>query len=264
MFDLDEFNSTGLARLPGAFSPEDAGPMRELIWSDLERRSSIRRSEPSSWPRGGIPPGLSLKALKGSEVFAPFSRNRALADALDAILGRDGWAAPKRLARILLTFPGPAPWVMPSGWHFDASFDPPTVPVPWVQLWAFMDEVAPCGGGTLVLAGSHRLVERYSRDLPTEHRPGNGVNFARFMSLDPFLDRLYRGGTADESRRELLDVKGDVDGIEVWPRELTGQPGDLFITQGQILHTAAPNTTGRARMMLTGSIFPRLPLSRPT
>jgi len=230
--------------------------MRSVIWRYLEGRSAIRESEPSTWPSGGIPPGQSVRALKGHGVFAAFSRSPALEAALDAIFGTAAWQRTKRMARILLTFPGPEPWVMPSGWHFDASFDTAAFPVPWVQLWAFMGEVAPCGGGTLVLEGSHRLVERYSQDLPSEHRPGNGVNFARFMKQDPFLKRLAGGGSAEEAQREVLRMTADIAGIEVRARELTGHPGDLFITHGQLLHCAAPNTSGNVRLMLTGSIGP--------
>jgi hypothetical protein len=257
MFDLDDFRATGLARLPGAFGPEDADQMRAVTWRYLEERSSIRETQPSTWPAGsGIPPGLSLRALKARGVFAPFTRSKALGAALDAIFGPAGWQIPKRTARILLTFPRPGPWAMPNGWHFDASFDTGTFPVPWVQLWAFMGGVAACGGGTLVLEGSHRLVERYSRELPPAHRPGNGVNWARFMKQDPFLARLAAGGSADEPGREILGRSVDIAGIKVRPRELTGQPGDMFITHGQVFHCIAPNTTGQVRLMLTGAIKP--------
>ena len=256
MFDLDDFTATGLAHLPGAFDPGEAAQMRSVIWRYLEGRSPIREAQASSWPAGGIPPGLSLRSLKGHAVFAPFARSKALAAALDAIFGPAHWQIPKRMARILLTFPAPGTWALPSGWHFDASFDTPTFPVPWVQLWAFMGEVPPCGGGTLVLEGSHRLVERYSRDLPPEHRPGNGVNFARFMKQDPDLQRLGGGGSAEEPGRELLGRPIDVDGIEVQARELTGGPGDLFVTHGQLLHCVSPNTSAGVRLMLTGSIAP--------
>lgn len=131
-------------------------------------------------------PAISLKPLRGRGVFRPVVANQALREVLDAIFGPQRWRAPGR-PRLLLTFPTPEPWVMPKGWHFDVGFDRPSFPVPWVQLWAFIERVDPCGGGTLLLAGSHRLVDRYRRDLPDAHQPGNGVNWSRFMKHYPAL-----------------------------------------------------------------------------
>lgn len=256
MFDLDAFLARGIAELPGAFSPEQARAMGALIWDYLEGRSSIRCSEPATWPPGGIPPGLSLKALKGRDAFRPLTANGRLREALDAIFGTEGWTAPRRGARILLTFPGPGPWRMPTGWHFDAGFDVPTFPVPWIQLWACVDEVVPCGGGTLLLDGSHRLVERYRQNLPESHRPGNFANFGRFLRQHPFLDQLRQGGTDTDSRRDLLGRQEDIDGLPVRPIEFTGRPGDMYISHGQVLHCASPNTSANVRLMLTGAIYP--------
>lgn len=258
MFDLEGFCSTGVGQLPGAFSAEEAARMRATIWGDIEERSDIREADPSTWPDGGgIPPGLSLRSLKGRPAFRPLTANKALNGALEAIFGADGWTAPRRAARILLTFPSRRPWTMPGGWHMDTNFDGPTFPVPWIQLWACLADLAPGGGGTLLLAGSHRLVERYSAGLDPAHRPGNGVNFGRFMAQHPFLDRLRQGGEPQAPLRDLLGVEELVGDVPVQAVEVTGRAGDMFITHGQVLHCAAPNATERTRQMLTGAIHRR-------
>jgi hypothetical protein len=48
----------------------------------------------------------------------------------------------------------------------DCGFEEPTWPVSGVKLFAFFDDVDPEGGGTLLLSGSHRLVERYAGGVP--------------------------------------------------------------------------------------------------
>lgn len=77
------------------------------------------------------------------------------------------------------------PWEMPSGWHIDFGTDQPTWPVPAVKLFALLDTVEPAGGGTLLLFGSHRLVERLAEANggpvdPWDHE-------ARPLESDPYL-----------------------------------------------------------------------------
>lgn len=255
MFDVDGFTEQGIVALPGAFTQEEAARMRSTIWSDLEARTEVRQHDPATWPAGGGG-DINLKSLKGLDVFTPVVANRTLRDVLDQLLGPQRWKKPKRGPRLLLTFPNPGRWVLPSGWHFGGSFVRDTTPIPWVQLWAFIDRVDPCGGGTLLLTGSHRLVEAYGRDLPDGYRPGNGVNWSRFMEHYPQLDALRRGGTAEDPCREVLNERLDVDGVPVQAIELRGEPGDLFISHGHTFHAASPNTSRRPRLMMAGKIHP--------
>jgi hypothetical protein len=258
VFDIDQFSATGIGHLPGAFGSDDASAMRATLWRYIEERSVVRQTDPSTWPEGAyLPPGLSLRGLKGRAVFAPLTENRLLGDALDAIFGEGGWTPPKRGGRILLTFPSARTWTMPTGWHMDDGFDRQTVPVPWVQVWAFLVEVGPYGGGTLVLAGSHRLVERYSENVPPGHRGSGKVNWERFMKQYPFLDRLRQGGGPEAPLRELLGMHEDVDGIPMQAIELTGNPGDMFITHGRVFHCVSPNAGDHPRQMMTAAVTAR-------
>jgi hypothetical protein len=252
VFALDRFAETGVLHLPGAFIPGDAAAMADCFWGYLESRCSARRDDPASWPEGHPPPGVSLRGLKGKGVFTPALDNAALTGALDAVLGPGGWVAPKRGPRVLVTFPRPGPWVMPTAWHMDSGFETPTYPVPWVQLWAVVAPLPPRGGGTLLLAGSHRLVERYRQGLRQEERGGNSVSWGRFMRQHPFLDRLRRGGSPEDPGRELLGRAHDIDGIDVEALEVSGQPGDVYLSHGQVFHCAAPDTSAIPRLMLTG------------
>jgi ectoine hydroxylase-related dioxygenase (phytanoyl-CoA dioxygenase family) len=125
--------------------------------------------------------------------------------------------------------------------------------VPAVKLFAFFGEVGPAGGGTLLLAGSHRLVDRYRPTLP----PGTGGNlttWGRFLRQDRWLDQVRKGGNADDPKRELVSEGHDVGGIPVRLVELTGEPGDVVITHIHTFHCGAPNTSTRPRQMLGGFV----------
>jgi hypothetical protein len=245
------FQRDGVVRLDAAFTAEQAGAIRDTVWNHVERRSEIRRSDPATWTKHLQ---ISFKALKGKAVFAPLIANPSVEIALDAIFGPSGWLPPRTPgAQILLTLPRPGPWVLPNGWHMDCGFEQPTWPVFAVKLFAFFDEVEPEGGGTLLLPGSHRLVERYAKTLPPG-TGGNGVTWGRFMKQDGFLNELRRGGTAETPNRHLLNVDHDVDGIPVRAVELTGNPGDVVITHLHVFHTAAPNVGRRPRQMLGSGI----------
>ena len=248
----DQFRDVGVVRLDGAFSAQQASAIRDTVWRHIERRSEVRLADPTTWSPERAP--ISFKYLKGKLVFAPMIDNPSVLYALDAIFGCGGWQPPKKPgAQILLTYPTPGPWVLPTGWHMDCGFERPTWPVFAVKLFSFFDDVEAQGGGTLVLEGSHRLVERYARTLPPE-TGGNKDTWARFMKQDPWLHRLYRGGTASDPGRHLLGTRHHIDGIALRAIELTGSPGDVIITHLHVFHSGALTVGSRPRQMLGGGI----------
>ena len=228
--------------------------MADTVWGFVERRTPIRRQDPATWPERQ-PSNLSFRSLKRRPVFRPLVDNERLRSALDDILGPGGWAPPKRQATILLSFPTPGPWTMPDAWHMDCGFEVPTWPVPMVRMFSFFGPVAPAGGGTLLLEGGHHLVERYMKTIPVP-TGGNMRTWGRFLRQHPWLDALRRGGTADESRRDMLGVGVEVDGVEIRAVELTGEPGDLVLAHLHVFHSAAPNVSDRPRQMLSASVLP--------
>jgi hypothetical protein len=241
---VDRFQRDGIVRLDGAFTADQASAIGDTVWRHVERRSDTRRSDPATW---ATKLQITFKPLKGKAVFAPLVDNAAVEVALDAIFGPNGWRHPRAPgAQILLTMPTAGPWVLPAGWHMDCGYAQPTWPVFAVKLFAFFDEVEAEGGGTLLLSGSHRLVERYAKTLPSG-TGGNGVTWGRFMKQDPWLNELRRGGTPEEPGRHLLDTEHEVDGIPLRAVELTGSPGDVIITHLHVFHTADARKRHRRR-----------------
>ncbi len=245
------FRETGVVRLDGAFSRDQAAAISKAVWGYMERRASVRPEDPATWPRPGA---VSLKGLKRNPAFVPLLGSSAVSAALDTIFSDTGWAPAKSGSQVLLSFPTEGPWILPrGGWHMDCGFERPTWPVSTVRLFAFFDEVPPEGGGTLLLSGSHRLVDRYSATLPPG-TGGNSVTWGKFMRQDPWLQRLYRGGDESENGREMIGVAHDIDGVPVELVELTGQPGDVVITHVHVFHCVAPNASGRPRQMVGATV----------
>src|SRR5215469_14905190 len=221
------FEATGVVRLQGAFAAEQAAAMRGAVWRHAGRQAGLRPGDPASWAGS---PVLNWQGLKGNPAFRPLVDNQLVSDALDVIFGARGWQRPRSCAQILFSLPEPGPWVLPDDWHMDCGYERATWPVRSVKLFAFFGEVGPRGGGTMLLPGTHRLVDRYREGLPTPTGAGT-ENWRSFMRHHPWLAR-------------------EIDGVAVQVVELTGSPSDVVVTHLHISHARSPNTGTVPRLML--------------
>jgi hypothetical protein len=131
----------------------------------------------------------------------------------------------------------------------DRGFEPDTSTTV-VKMFGLIDDVGVGCGGTLAVAGSHRLVQRYSRDLASDQRHGNSATWRRFLRTDPWLDDLARPGPEPERTRRLMAGPHDADGIELRLVEMTGEAGEVYVTDLRTFHCVAPNAGPRPRMMI--------------
>jgi len=110
---------------------------------------------------------------------------------------------------------------------------------------------APGGGGTLVVAGSHRLVAALAdegaaaTDDPLGARPG-GAGQVAWLG---FRDLFSPDRDPDRSRR-LLDDGAVLDGVTVRLVELTGAADDVMVMHPWMLHAPSPNCSTTLRLML--------------
>lgn len=237
------FNERGLIKIDGLFGTETIRAARQSLQPALEK-AGLWRNEAWHLPAEDRPifpmPGMNAKTLgRPSEIDAlmedPALKN-ALADLNISQTDTGFFGHPQ----ILFTRPNSETWFVPAGaWHLDV----PRLASnqrPGVQLFTFLDEVCPRGGGTLVAAGSHRLLNTgafiRSRDVK------------RKLGQDRFFKRLF---SDDGDRKNLLSETGNVDGFEIEITELTGAPGDAYLMDLRTLHTLAPNTAQHPRIMVT-------------
>ena len=95
----------------------------------------------------------------------PRASSGELPRVLDAVLGAGRLAGPKTHGgQVAVTLPRTArPWTLPTRvWHTDAPYTEPLEPVCGALVFEFLERVDAGSGGTLVLAGSHRVAARFA------------------------------------------------------------------------------------------------------
>jgi hypothetical protein len=148
------FERDGILSLRGAFGADDAACMVDAMWKELYRRYGIDRADPSTWDRH---PPTGMRSSKKSRAFEPIC-GPTLAGALDDLFGADRWEPPKNMGNVLITMPNATDWRVPHRiWHSDFEPTLPTDRLAALKVWALCGPLAPGGGGTPQLAGSHRL-----------------------------------------------------------------------------------------------------------
>jgi hypothetical protein len=240
----EAFDSRGLIRLGGLLPAEKVDPAREAVLGPLGRQGVWRDG---SWHLGELPPSTApnaganlVKGVKRSQKIRDLVTEevrRIVADLLDERVTFPVTDFPQ----LLFTLPNAESWTVPHDiWHLDV----PRLPdcgIPGVQMFTFLSTVAPGGGGTLVVTGSHRLLN--------ESRRISSKQLKKRLKREPYFRDLMSKNLPDRHRfiRECSSV-GDV---ELQVVELHGEPGDVIFMDMRILHTLAPNATRVPRIMVT-------------
>jgi hypothetical protein len=251
---LAELGELGHTRIVGAFDPEAAERMRAVAWRELESRYGLTEgSPPAAWPQFVS----HMKTTKHSRAFAPIA-SPALADAADQLLGPGRWKWPKHWGQVMVTPPRPdLPWQLPHRlWHTDFEYTQPLDRLVALRIFVFFGEVAPHGGGTLLIEGSHRMTAGYVASLTDEERADYKRVRDGFMRHDPWLEELSTASGDSDREARFMGASGEVDGVPARVVELTGRPGDIVLTHPWVYHCAAPNATAVPRLM-RGSAFRR-------
>jgi hypothetical protein len=253
-----EYNERGYVRLPQAFGVDAAAAMADFIWARLFDLHGMRRDDRATWTAKA--PWVGLNRFREDPVFAPLD-NAATRAAIDDLLGVDAWKKPRHWGTFLVKFPDRAhgDWILPADahWHVDFHFTyEPGTPFA-LRVFTFVSDVAPHGGATLAIAGSHRIVERFVASLtPDERRAGYAALHRRLFASHPWLQRLTNDPTAGADRAaDFLHRAADVDGQDVRVEELCGQAGDIILMHPWLLHAAAPNDSNQPRFVLGKDIY---------
>jgi hypothetical protein len=236
----------GFLRFEGLIPADAVRRAREAVLAPLARlglwRDGAWRLDAAprpQWPATGL---KTSKAIGNRHVAVEaLIEDPVLQAVVAAVL--DGHAFDATLHKrpqVLFTLPNAEAWEVPTGWHVDmprlASGDRLGA-----QVFALLDEVEVGGGGTMIIAGSHRLAN--------EGRPMRMKEIKRLLCRDARLRRLFSGAPGDG--RELMGETWRVGEVELSLAELTGKPGDAWFVDLRVLHAGAPNAADHPRMMLT-------------
>jgi ectoine hydroxylase-related dioxygenase (phytanoyl-CoA dioxygenase family) len=250
--DLEiHFDEHGFVRLRGCFAARDAAVMADAVWAELTRKHGIVGDDRSTWtvaePRG-------LGALRKRGAFDAVA-TPAIRAAISTLVGRNDWPPPLSWGDPLVTLPRTGDWDVPTGgWHIDFPARGAPGSILLLKWLGYLASVPARGGGTVVLAGSHRLVERYLRQAdPSDMGRSPKLRDAIFES-HPWLRSIRRPDAPADRAARLMKDGATVDGIGVRVIELTGQPGDIVFMHPHLFHAPAPNHASMPRLMITGGL----------
>jgi hypothetical protein len=240
--ELAAFERDGFVQVRQAFPREAALAMQAEIWSELEEDHGIARADTSTWKR----PPHSPHRAKFSALNQRLISDRFVG-AISDLLGGDGWKRPRSWGGFLVTFPADVetPWDVPTEiWHWDGS---PTSR--GLLIFSLFSEVLPGSGGTLLLSGSHRLVESHYASLtPADLARPHKWHRKTFSRWDPWLEALTGRAASPQDRVEaFMKHSTDVRGVPSQVVELTGEPGDAVFCNLRMLHCVAPNRSDQPR-----------------
>ncbi|HLZ82926.1 MAG TPA: phytanoyl-CoA dioxygenase family protein [Caulobacteraceae bacterium] len=245
---LEEFERRGVVRLEGLLPLQAVGPAREVV---LRQLAKVGLWQDGGWRLDAVPrpqwPDHGLKTSKvignRHEALAALVADPALCAAVSSLLGGRAYAARGSYTRpmVLFTLPNAEAWSLPDGWHTDSPRLASNQSA-GVQLFTFLEPVEPRGGGTVVIAGSHRLMNEGRHIRPRDLA-------ARLRSEAFFRDMASAGPFIGEDPASL--PSGAVNGEPLQVMEITGAPGDAWLVDLRVLHAGAPNAKDRPRVMLT-------------
>lgn len=237
---LAEFARRGVLRVPGLLSADTVRRAREHVESRLARwRLSQDGTGLAGWPSAH----LHVSKVIGNKhpALEALLDEPALRLAVDALLEGSALDRSIRRPQVLVTLPGADAWTVPTTWHVDLP-RLATGRQPGVQLFTFLDTVEPRGGGTLVIAGSHHLLN--------ERRLIRAKKLRELLRREPYFRALCDTAGAAE-REHLVAQTWIVQGVPLEALELTGAPGDAYFTDLRLLHSGAPNASAHPRLMAT-------------
>ena len=242
--DLGLFARRGLIKVPSVFDHQKAEQIQEELWRRFSNWG-IERGQPETWESMSE---LSLRGLmKATRKVAGLSSiySTDVERIAQTLTNESDFDRAKAL--LLLTFSHQHQYIgherVPrSMWHSDT----PNLPgsgVSGVIVLGFINKVEAKGGGTMVIAGSHRLFESSSSAISSKIAK-------RKLKRHPYFRNLF--SKQAENRSSFLEEPGYIGDVELQIEELTGEPGDAYFVNGSILHTICRNFNHEPRMMVRG------------
>lgn len=238
--ERDSFAVRGIFKRRNFLPAEKLAAARRVILQHLTQ-AGIWRND--GWHFDTVEPdaGMTLvKPLKRHPTLAELLSGEAPA-AASALVGDCPVFPMSPHPTLLFTLPNASTWTLPNKhWHLDMP-RLPDAGVPGVQIFAFLETVETGGGGTLAVAGSHRLLNDGVRISSSELR--------KRLRQEPYFAELMSNPAGDRLR--FLREVGHVGDVELQVMEMTGDAGDVYFMDLRMLHTVAPNARSTPRAMLT-------------
>jgi hypothetical protein len=248
----EDFDRLGIVRVPGAIASRDAANMCDRLWETLARRFKIRRDDPGTWGARRV---AGFHDLPKSENFEQIG-SPVVREALDNLLGEGNWQRPERWGSLLVTFPeSTTRWDVPhKSWHLDFPAPARVQGLFAVRLFVCLAKLRPAGGGTLFLAGSHRLVQ----DL-ADKEAGEKLRSAEaregLIRNHPWVKGLCSFDQKVDRVQQFVKEGAVINDVNVRVIEMTGDAGDVFMTHPLMLHAGSRNCAQSPRLVLSSTVY---------
>lgn len=229
-------DDAGVVHLAGFFRRDRIAPVREGILAELAR---LKIRAGGKWAPGKLAalPLFQQSGALGAKLKPDPALARLFTGELPELLARAAGARLHPAApapQPLLSLPQKEEWSLRAlNWHLDVKA-PAHGGSPGLQAFVLLDELAPRGGATLALAGSHRLHALGGAHHVLREHPVLGALFDPARAPDVEPGRAY-----------------DVHGVPVSVIEMRGAAGDVYVMDLRVLHAPSVNATAKLRMMAT-------------
>lgn len=241
-----DFAERGLVLLRGLVPAEQLARVRDEIWSLIERHGAGRDGQ---WTAGRLTRPALSRGLR--RAVKDRMRQSAACRALDtpalrtAVLGLtndEPVCTVMDRPQVLFTPPDAERWAVPSRiWHLDVPRLEQSG-CPGVQTFCCIDAVVPGGGGTVVVSGSHKLLNDRGRIASRDVK--------RRLAKIPWFRTLFSPGGEERCASLLAAQTVTAEGAG----EVTLQV-DVYLVDLRTLHSLAPNTAARPRLAATQRFF---------
>ena len=249
--ELEKFQACGIVHLREAFPQDAALSMQDFMWSQLATLHGVKQDDRSTWSL----PQCDLNQTAANPIYDAIAAPR-LCGAIDQLLGTGNWNLPKSWGGFLVTFPeGQADTWRLRGkmWHWDGDVvahlgrERPK----GLFIFTLFSEIAPCGGGTFLVEGSHCLINRCVAELlPNAKQVKQAALKKHLYQCYSWLNELVHGNPDTPNRAErFMNEVTVIDGIPLRVIEIVGGPGDVYICHPTIFHSASFNHADRPRFM---------------
>ncbi len=259
--EMSTFEDRGFVKLEAVVNRDRLAGLAAAAWMALGAQFGIS-DDRTTWPLGARK--TVRRAVRDDPAFVELGTS-TITVLVDRVLGAGSWAPPRHWgATMEVVFPAldAGPWRLPTTpWHLDFPFDMQVDRVGGLKVVVLLDEVAPDGGATLVVARSHHAIARFVRTAAdcSDH---SGTQKA-FLKSAPWLRQLHWRQRRPFSHGDVHGRRGRHrrhscvgDGSLRFPgRHLPHAPvaGSLPITQ----HQPAPPSGIRAELLPAGSLYSR-------
>jgi len=246
-----QFEEDGFLKLEEAFPRVSALAAQDFLWERLAALG-VRKDDGATWTE----PMVHIKEAYNDPIFQVCQTER-LTGAIEDLVGKGRWAGKGKTAYwgwwpVNFAVGVDKPWTVPTGgWHWDGIQFKHFVDSPdqGLLLLPMFSETGVRGGGTLVAAGSHRLVARLLTQYPEGLELGPAIGLCN--QAYPWLAELT-GKTktvTDRNAYFMEQTQMDEGGKPLRVVEATAAPGDVYLCHPFLYHAASPNHSGVPRFM---------------